>query len=120
MSEELIKKLDNSINNEMSNALNLKQLRQEIKQEISCRLKLLNYKPNEILGLGILDGSFSVYKLEGSSSVNTPYSFTLVFVSDDFINVEDIVDTDVQITLQDEVNPIIKKTIFGVVTLFQT
>ena len=114
------KKLDNSINNEMSNALNLKQLRQEIKQEISCRLKLLNYKPNEILGLGILDGSFSVYKLEGSSSVNTPYSFTLVFVSDDFINVEDIVDTDVQITLQDEVNPIIKKTIFGVVTLFQT
>ena len=94
-------------------SLNQKALRSEIRQDISCRLKLLNYKPNAILGLGILDGSFSVYKLEGQSGVNTPYSFTLTFVSDEFIQIEDIVDTDVQITLKDEVNPLVKKTIFG-------
>ena len=94
-------------------SLNQKALRSEIRQDISCRLRLLNYKPNAILGLGILDGSFSVYKLEGQSGVNTPYSFTLTFVSDEFIQIEDIVDTDVQITLKDEVNPLVKKTIFG-------
>lgn len=91
----------------------LKQLRPQINQDVICRLRLLNYKPNKIQGVGILDGSFSVYKLEGYSAVNSAYKFTLVFVSDDFINVEDIVDTDVQITLQDEINPIIKKNIFA-------
>ena len=97
----------------LNQKLKQKALRSEIRQDISCRLRLLNYKPNAILGLGILDGSFSVYKLEGQSGVNTPYSFTLTFVSDEFIQIEDIVDTDVQITLKDEVNPLVKKTIFG-------
>jgi len=118
LSEELIKKLDknniiDNIEEAISNVFDLKELRQEINQDISCRLKLLNYKPNEILGLGILDGSYSVYKLSGNSSVNTPYKFDLTFVSDEFINIEDIVDTDVQISLQDEVNPVVKKSIYG-------
>ncbi len=113
MSEELIKKLDKSSIEDMSNAFKLKELRQEINQDITCRLKLLNYKPNEILGLGILDGSYSVYKLSGQSKVNTPYTFTVTFVSDDFISVEDIVDTDIELVLQDEINPLVKKSIFG-------
>ncbi len=53
----------------------LKQLREQVNQDVSARLKLLNYKPNQILGLGILDGSFSVYKFDGISAVNTPYKF---------------------------------------------
>ncbi|MCP4970412.1 MAG: type VI secretion system tip protein VgrG, partial [Arcobacter sp.] len=90
-----------------------KQLREQVNQDVSARLKLLNYKPNQILGLGILDGSFSVYKFDGISAVNTPYKFNITFVSDDFINVEDIVDTDIELIIQDQINPIVKKTIFA-------
>lgn len=49
----------------------------------------------------------------GESSVNKPYIFNLVFVSDEYIEVEDIVDTDVEIKLRDDVNPLVKKTIYG-------
>ncbi|QKF81500.1 type VI secretion system Vgr family protein [Halarcobacter ebronensis] len=89
----------------------LKELRREVRQDISCRLNLLNYKNNDTVG--VYDGNYSVYKLKGNSSVNNPYMFNLVFVSDEFINVEDIVDTDVELKLTDEVNPLIKKTIYG-------
>ena len=71
MSEQIIKTIKDidknnileSIEDKLSDTLGLKELRAEINQDIICRLKLLNYKPNTILGLGILDGSFSVYKL---------------------------------------------------------
>ncbi len=89
----------------------LKELRREVRQEISCRLNLINYKNNETIG--VADGNYSVYKIEGNSSVNNPYIFNLVFVSDEFIEVEDIVDTDVEIKITDEVNPLVKKTIYG-------
>ncbi|XOB63262.1 type VI secretion system Vgr family protein [Campylobacterota bacterium DY0563] len=89
----------------------LKELRQEVRQEISCRLNLINYKNNETPGVS--DGNYSVYTIEGESSVNNPYIFNLVFISDEYIEVEDIVDTDVEIKLTDEVNPLVKKTIYG-------
>ena len=93
MSEQIIKKLDqldkdnliNNIQETIENTFNLKALRPQITQNIKARLNLLNYKPNQILGLGILDGSFSVYELSGTSSVNKPYEFEITFVSDDFI-----------------------------------
>ncbi|MGA1940870.1 type VI secretion system Vgr family protein [Arcobacter sp. YIC-310] len=116
MSEEIkkrINEIENNLQEEIEEAFSLKELRKEVNQEISCRLKLLNYKENEIIGLGILDGSYSVYKLKGKSQVNKPYSFELIFVSDEFINIEELVDTDVEIKLQDEISPIIKKTIYG-------
>ncbi|MBD3798088.1 MAG: type VI secretion system tip protein VgrG, partial [Campylobacterales bacterium] len=96
---------------EAGEEVRLKELRREVRQDINCRINLLNYKSNETIG--VVDGNYSVYKLNGESSVNKPYIFNLVFVSDEFINVEDIVDTDVEIKLRDDVNPLVKKTIYG-------
>ncbi|MCP4972036.1 MAG: hypothetical protein GY932_15780, partial [Arcobacter sp.] len=70
MSKELMNNLgQDSLIDDMSSPLKkLKQLREQVNQDVSARLKLLNYKPNQILGLGILDGSFSVYKFDGISA----------------------------------------------------
>eukprot|EP01029_Cantina_marsupialis_P022556 TRINITY_DN550_c0_g1_i5.p1 TRINITY_DN550_c0_g1~~TRINITY_DN550_c0_g1_i5.p1 ORF type:complete len:332 (-),score=-5.29 TRINITY_DN550_c0_g1_i5:34-1029(-) len=103
------KKLKETI--ESIEEVGLKELRKEVRQEISCRIDLLNYKNNDTVGVS--DGNYSVYRINGESGVNNPYIFNLVFVSDEFINVEDIVDTDVEIKLTDEVNPLVKKTIYG-------
>ncbi|WP_404319621.1 type VI secretion system Vgr family protein [Malaciobacter canalis] len=87
-----------------------KTLRKEIAQNIKTRIKLLNYRSDLP---DILNESLSVYKLNGYSKVNKPYEFEVIFVSEEFIQIEDIVDTDVELIIQDEVNPLDKKTIFG-------
>ncbi|WP_099335439.1 type VI secretion system Vgr family protein, partial [Malaciobacter canalis] len=84
--------------------------RKEITQSIKSRIKLLNYRSDLP---DILNESLSVYKLNGYSKVNKPYEFEVIFVSEEFIQIEDIVDTDVELIIQDEVNPLDKKTIFG-------
>jgi type VI secretion system secreted protein VgrG len=112
MSKELIKRSKEIIEENVNSVVNkLKDLRTEIRQDIVCRLKLLNYKTNDTLGVS--DGNYSVYELNGESRVNSPYSFELTFVSDEFIEIEDIVDTDVQIRLSDSVNPLVRKDIYG-------
>jgi type VI secretion system secreted protein VgrG len=92
MSEQLINNIQDKIEDTLIDIIKnpLKTLRDEITQNIRATLNLLNYNPTQNLGLGILDGSFSVYKIDGQSSVNKPYEFEITFVSDDFINVEDI------------------------------
>ncbi|WP_419782582.1 type VI secretion system Vgr family protein [Malaciobacter marinus] len=87
-----------------------KTLRKEITQSIKSRIKLLNYRSDLP---DILNESLSVYKLNGYSKVNKPYEFEVIFVSEEFIQIEDIVDTDVELIIQDEINPLDKKTIFG-------
>ncbi|QEE32935.1 type VI secretion system Vgr family protein [Malaciobacter canalis] len=95
----------------MSQIANInKNLRKEITQSIKSRIKLLNYRSDLP---DILNESLSVYKLNGYSKVNKPYEFEVIFVSEEFIQIEDIVDTDVELIIQDEVNPLDKKTIFG-------
>ncbi|PHO14080.1 type VI secretion system tip protein VgrG, partial [Malaciobacter marinus] len=79
-------------------------------QSIKSRIKLLNYRSDLP---DILNESLSVYKLNGYSKVNKPYEFEVIFVSEEFIQIEDIVDTDVELIIQDEINPLDKKTIFG-------
>ena len=91
--------------------IRLKELREEIRQEISCRIKLINYKENEKIKLE--DERYSVYEIKGKSAVNKTYNFDITFVSEGRIEVEDIVDTDVEVLLQDEVNPLVKKRIYG-------
>ncbi len=108
MSQELIQTINRF---EEESNISLKQLRDEVRQEISCRLHLLNYKDNDTLG--VLDGSYSVYRFDGFSAVNKPYEFTVKFISDQFIHIEDIVDTDVHMQLTDDVNPLVKKSIYG-------
>ncbi|WP_188108624.1 type VI secretion system Vgr family protein [Sulfurimonas lithotrophica] len=46
--------------------------------------------------------SFSVYRLSGSSEVGETYEFNVSFVSSHAIDIEDIVDTDVKISIKDE------------------
>ncbi|AXX92260.1 type VI secretion system, syringe needle protein [Malaciobacter molluscorum LMG 25693] len=87
-----------------------KQLRSEINQNIKARIRLINYRSDLP---DILNESLSVYKLNGISKVNSPYEFEVVFVSEEFIEIEDIVDTDVELIIQDEINPIDKKSIYG-------
>ena len=86
----------NQLSNELPSISSLlKPLRAEVNQEITCRLNLLNYKSNNVFGVS--DGNYSVYSLNGQSSISNPYIFDLLFISDSFIHVEDIVDTDVKI-----------------------
>jgi len=108
MAEELINKVNKYVD-EISSSL--KQLRNEIRQDIKARLKLINYKPNVIIGID--DGSYSVYEIIGESGVNKVYKFEVTFISDEYIEVEDIVDTDVQIVLEDVVDNKIVKNVYG-------
>ena len=102
----------NQLSNELPSISKLlKPLRAEVNQEITCRLNLLNYKANNVFDVS--DGNYSVYSLSGESSVNNPYIFDLVFISDSFIHVEDIVDTDVKIILEDKIDLRVSKSIFG-------
>ncbi|RYA22162.1 type VI secretion system tip protein VgrG, partial [Malaciobacter halophilus] len=85
----------------MSQIANInKNLRKEITQSIKSRIKLLNYRSDLP---DILNESLSVYKLNGYSKVNKPYEFEVIFVSEEFIQIEDIVDTDVELIIQDEI-----------------
>jgi type VI secretion system secreted protein VgrG len=48
---------------EAGEEVRLKELRKEVRQDINCRINLLNYKSNETIG--VVDGNYSVYKLNG-------------------------------------------------------
>lgn len=79
-----------------------KELTNKINQKIVARLYL---KENAF-------ESYSIYKLNGTSEVGTPYLFTLFFVSLYPINIEEIVDTDARIFIEDE-NSSQSKEIYG-------
>ena len=86
-------------------------LNNEIHQRISAQLKLPEYNQVESFIPG--RDSYSVYLLEGESEVLQGYSYTLSFVSDEVINVEDIVDTEAELSLRDEISPLNSKKIYG-------
>ena len=81
-------------------------------QEITASLKLLQYTANPLL-TARANGSFSVLSVEGDSGVSTPYSYTITFISDDTINIEEIVDTEAQLNFNDSTNPLNSKKIYG-------
>jgi len=83
----------------------------KIHQKISAQLKLPEY--NEITSFIPGRDSYSVYELEGQSSIASGYEFTLNFVSDEAIEVEDIVDTQAELSLRDESNPLNSKKLYG-------
>jgi len=86
-------------------------LNNEITQRVSAQLKLTEYNNVESFIPG--RDSYSVYSLEGTNEVLQGYTFTLNFVSDESINVEDIVDTEAQLSLRDEISPLNSKKIYG-------
>ena len=81
-------------------------------QEITANLRLLHYTANPLL-TARSNGSFSVLSVEGDSGVSTPYSYTVTFISDDTINIEEIVDTEAQLNFNDSTNPLNSKKIYG-------
>jgi type VI secretion system secreted protein VgrG len=85
---------------------------QEKRQKVYARLHLLSAgTPNPTEGVG--DGSYSVLKLSGKSSLNAPYAYRVTFVSDAELSVEKLADTDAKIMLRDENSPMRKREIFG-------
>jgi type VI secretion system secreted protein VgrG len=85
----------------------------DVDQEVQGRLRLLSSVSND--NEAILDGSYSIYTLEGISGVNKPYEFNITFISDTPITIESMVDTNAQIILTDVKDPLSTKTIFGMV-----
>ena len=83
----------------------------QIHQKISAQLKLPEYNDASSFIPG--RDSFSVYELQGKNEVLKGYKFVLDFVSDESIDVEDIVDTKAELSLRDESNPLNSKKIFG-------
>ena len=82
-----------------------------IHQKITARLKISDYNPIESF-IPERD-SYSIYKLRGESKILDGYAYTLDFVSDELINVEDITDLDAEIYLRDEHNPLKSKRVYG-------
>lgn len=89
-------------------SLALKALRPNIHQEISARLTLIDYTPNTNAN----DGNYSVFAIDGESKINNPYFYNITFVSDEFIHIEDLSDTDIKLTIKDEETPSLKKYIY--------
>ncbi|WP_324172503.1 type VI secretion system tip protein TssI/VgrG [Sulfurimonas sp.] len=83
----------------------------KIHQRISAQLKLSEYNQADSMMQG--RDSYSVYELEGKSSILTGYEYKLTFISDEEINVEDIVDTETELHLRDETSPLNSKKIYG-------
>ncbi len=86
----------------MNSAKTIKDLTNKINQKIVTKITVKNLS-NE---------SFNVYRLDGTSEVGKPYEFELSFVSLHSINIEEIVDTDVKITISDE-NSFQEKVIYA-------
>lgn len=81
-------------------------------QKVSMRLRLLSAKtPNATLG--ITDGSYSVLSFNGTSKLNSPYKYTITFISDEKLPLDNLADTDVMVVAKDENNPLRKKNIYG-------
>ncbi len=67
-------------------------------QKIKARLTLENAKQS----LAVVDGTYSVYAIEGKESLGSPYVYEISFVSPAKLEVEELVDTD--ITLLSDIN----------------
>ena len=80
-------------------------------QSITAQLKLPEYSEADAFILG--RDSYSVYALEGVSEVLQGYHYTIDFVSDEPINIEDILDTKAQLTLKDETRHLSSRTLYG-------
>ncbi|WP_324172505.1 type VI secretion system Vgr family protein [Sulfurimonas sp.] len=92
----------------LNNTLNQKT---KLHKTISAQLKLPEYNQADTMMQG--RDSYSVYELEGKSSILTGYEYKLTFISDEEINVEDIVDTETELHLRDETSPLNSKKIYG-------
>ncbi len=87
-----------------------------INRRVNCRVRLKGYTTASSLSL--VD-SYSVLELEGESAVSRGYRYNILFVSDENIAVEAIADTEVEVSLKDEISPLNSTTIHGRVSMAQ-
>lgn len=80
-------------------------------QKLTAHLKLPEYE--ETSSILNTRENFSVYEIKGESSILDAYSFDITFLSDDTINIDDIVDTSVELYIKDEQAPLNSKKIYG-------
>jgi type VI secretion system secreted protein VgrG len=85
--------------------------KQSLHQTITSRVRLHDYHSAD--ALAPIQTSFSVYKVSGSSNVGDTYAFTVTFVSDEHIPIEELTDTNASLLLKDEDNPLARKEIHG-------
>ncbi|QKF78256.1 type VI secretion system, syringe needle protein [Arcobacter defluvii] len=100
----------NEISNFMYESINKLDSKATL-QKVKGRIKLLNYKQEEIKGL--IEEDYSIYSLTGNSNIDEIYSFNVSFISNEFLNIDLLLDTDVEIIIEDLINLRIKKNIFG-------
>ena len=84
----------------------------DIHKQVSARLKLVDYGNSSLSFLNI-DNSYSVYEINAENGISNGYNFKIIFVSDDAIAVEDIVDTDAILTIDDPKNSFNSKKVHG-------
>ena len=83
----------------------------DLHKQVSARLKLIDYGDSSLSFLNI--DSYSVYEINAKSDLSKGYNFTVTFVSDDAIAIEDIVDTDAVLTIDDPKNSFNSKKVYG-------
>lgn len=77
-----------------------------INRRVHCHLHLLDSP--------LFVNAFSVYKLTGSSDVESNmFSYDILFISDESLDIATLCDTKVSCTLQDELEPLKKRVIEG-------
>lgn len=90
---------------------------QKLHQNITARVRLHDYHSADMIEP--LQASFSVFKMSGSSRVGDAYSFTVTFVSDESIAIEELADTNASLLLKDENNPLLRKEVHGKIFTIQ-
>lgn len=83
----------------------------QIHQKVTAQLRIPQYQQEQSFFSGL--ESFSVYQINAESSILNGYFYTLDFVSDDVIYIEDLTDLDAELSLRDESNPLNSKKIHG-------
>ena len=67
-------------------------------QKIKARLVLLDIAPHR----AVKGGSYNIYTLTGVSELGQPYSYDVTFISPVKLDISELVDSDVDIFLEDE------------------
>jgi len=78
-------------------------------QQIKARLTLLETEVNS----RVSDGTFNIYKLKGRSELGQPYEYDIMFISPQRLKIEELVDTAVQIHLEDTLTRNQEREIYG-------
>jgi type VI secretion system secreted protein VgrG len=81
-------------------------LEKSLSQRLSARIELQGYDSV---------GSYSVYRVKGSASVEREYAYDIEFISDSEIAIAELNDTKGKLTIKDENELFVKKQVYGLI-----